>query len=903
MRMSGPGSVEHLCVVASPEAAIVNDVITIMYKLISLSKVGLILVFCFLTSVSQAQNLTPTPTSSPATDKTADYGRRRIAPTVGTGGAVGGPTGLFTIYDGKTLHERDFTFSLSYSNYHRDPGAASLAETHFTFNYGLREKIELFFNSEIYRGIKIYNPAVLSGFYLPNSQFPLASNQLGTGAAFVLAPINNRGLTGAVFRPAGNQPFVQFPFIGQPSGNFGVTGSPPFIGTLSVQATPGAVAQFPGIGSVFGSILPGIVVPPTTLTANLTQQSTLAPVYLPDAPFLNRTYGESSLNSAVIGAKVRFRRQENLTNFGFLSFYRFYADRANSQSGFNMLQRGSSPGGNRGDLGLVGFVASRIGPHANISFNAGYTHNSNPTSSLFGQKVTLLDRPDEFNWGLGIDYSYFSPQIGDYQPIFEIRGTKYFGGRTPNVFEHNPVDLLAGTRIYLPFAIPLLDNIGIGAAYRRHLNPQSNRGSNFSFSALNPLSQANGFLLQFFIGRDRIKGKPGTKSGEILPVPQRGQTALTKIILPCPANQRPRANSCPIPNPLIMRQEFTAKIVDDDGNPIPFGKDPNRELDEAEIRWVAPANTRVVPEQGSRTALWDLTGAGPGLYELKALYPDYVVKNRQLVKVGDIELKFTMPVEACDCEPIVVPIICPTSVSVSSNAPSVLEGTPATFTANVSEPPPGVTVTYQWQVDRGQISGRSDMPSVVVDTSGLGGEIITATVTLGGLDPTCKATARGDVTTARKEVPVEPTPAECKIFDRYGPIMYNDEKARLDNFAISLNLEPGTNGYIVAFGGGTLDRNIGTRINPVRGTVTSQYRIDRATRYLIEDRGLLRQRLSFKNAGNANNSEVDLYLCPANKEPPLTPDPAIQNESPLNESRVVPVGSRAPKRSRVKRSP
>ena len=28
---------------------------------------------------------------------------RNIAPTIGTGGPVGGPTGLFTVYDGQTL--------------------------------------------------------------------------------------------------------------------------------------------------------------------------------------------------------------------------------------------------------------------------------------------------------------------------------------------------------------------------------------------------------------------------------------------------------------------------------------------------------------------------------------------------------------------------------------------------------------------------------------------------------------------------------------------------------------------------------------------------------------------------------------------------------------------------------
>src|SRR5919199_87047 len=47
---------------------------------------------------------------------------RNLSPSVGTGGPEGGPTGLFTIYDGQTLRRGEFTFSIAYSNYDRDPG-------------------------------------------------------------------------------------------------------------------------------------------------------------------------------------------------------------------------------------------------------------------------------------------------------------------------------------------------------------------------------------------------------------------------------------------------------------------------------------------------------------------------------------------------------------------------------------------------------------------------------------------------------------------------------------------------------------------------------------------------------------------------------------------------------------
>ena len=59
---------------------------------------------------------------------------RNTAPTVGTGGPVGGPTGLFTVYDGQTLRRGEFTFSIAYSNFDRDPGNVDLTEVPVSFH-------------------------------------------------------------------------------------------------------------------------------------------------------------------------------------------------------------------------------------------------------------------------------------------------------------------------------------------------------------------------------------------------------------------------------------------------------------------------------------------------------------------------------------------------------------------------------------------------------------------------------------------------------------------------------------------------------------------------------------------------------------------------------------------------
>src|SRR5262245_36828398 len=69
---------------------------------------------------------------------------RNIAPTVGTGGPVGGPTGLFTVYDGHTLRKGEWTLSIAYSNFDRDPGNADFTEVPLSFQIGLNDYLELF---------------------------------------------------------------------------------------------------------------------------------------------------------------------------------------------------------------------------------------------------------------------------------------------------------------------------------------------------------------------------------------------------------------------------------------------------------------------------------------------------------------------------------------------------------------------------------------------------------------------------------------------------------------------------------------------------------------------------------------------------------------------------------------
>src|SRR5687767_16024209 len=98
-----------------------------------------LLAFVFAAS---AQTTTTTTTVDFKNPRSADD-PRNTAPTVGTGGTMGGPTGLFTVYDGQVLRRGEFTFSAAYSNYDRDPGNVDITEIPISFQVGVTDNFEL----------------------------------------------------------------------------------------------------------------------------------------------------------------------------------------------------------------------------------------------------------------------------------------------------------------------------------------------------------------------------------------------------------------------------------------------------------------------------------------------------------------------------------------------------------------------------------------------------------------------------------------------------------------------------------------------------------------------------------------------------------------------------------------
>jgi hypothetical protein len=564
---------------------------------------------------------------------------------------------------------------------------------------------------------------------------------------------------------------------------------------------------------------------------------TTAPSYLPDAPFVSRLYGESSLTNFVGGAKIRLTNPRSAFGFGFIPFYRWYPDNGNSAENFNQLQRGASPGGDIGDFGLVMFVDGRLSRSVNLSANLGYILNSNPKDP---SGVALLDRPDELIAGIGVDFP-----INKYvQPMAELRSTQYVGGRTPNAFPNNPVEFLAGIKIYPARWW------GFGAWYRRALNDQRAKNLNavdaattitnitnvnvpgrglvvvpgsstVSTSAglplgFQPSSDPYGFGAQLWFGH-RHKREPAILPNAPPVVALAAST--TTITLPCPPGTHSSSGACPAG--VSTNVSLTTTASDPDGDTLLYS--------------YTVTGGRITGEGANVT--WDLSGVGAGTYTASVDVDD---------GCGCITAA-TTTVTIASCPDCVPDIVCPAPAASCPDA--VDQGTPITFTVGGNLTATPAISGYNWTVSAGTITSGQGTPSITVSTDNLAGQSVTATVELAGVDPSCPRTA--SCTTS-----VRPLPAKARLFDEYGNIRFNDEKARLDNYAIQLQNEPTAQGYIIAYG--SCDGEGQTRGN-------------RAKDYLVNTRGIDAGRLVVVDGGCMPELKVQLWIVPQGATPP-TPD-------------------------------
>jgi hypothetical protein len=204
---------------------------------------------------------------------------------------------------------------------------------------------------------------------------------------------------------------------------------------------------------------------------------------------------------------------------------------------------------------------------------------------------------------------------------------------------------------------------------------------------------------------------------------------------------------------------------------------------------------------------------------------------------------------------------CPFPVNISAPK-QVTEGEIITYTADVAYSGTN-SLRYNWKVTPSSariISGQSS-PTLTVDSTGLGSQRITATLTAddGSSYPECSQTVQAVSAIA----PLEKKIIVAQEFDECNSCSLDDQKARLDNLAVELQNDPSTRAYILAYGG---------RMSPL-GQVEKL--MSRSRDYLITQRGIDASRIVVVNGGFREEDSVELWIVPSGAAAPK-PTPTVQ---------------------------
>lgn len=265
---------------------------------------------------------------------------------------------------------------------------------------------------------------------------------------------------------------------------------------------------------------------------------------------------------------------------------------------------------------------------------------------------------------------------------------------------------------------------------------------------------------------------------------------------------------------------LTANAVSPNGNPIKY-------------KWTTSAGT--ISGEGP-TVTWNLAGLKPGYHKASL---DIVSTGSE----GECQAFSSVSVLVNACAPVrpvcpAIEITCPTTVGVDQ---------PLTFTSRATGGTPGSTPVYNWTVSAGTIIEGQGTDTIKVDTTGLAGQTIRASLSMGGYNLECAADCA---------VAIPMPKLVSRKFDEFPDISRNDEKARLDNFAIELQNDPKATGYVVVYPG-----------KPgKRGEV--QEHASRIVEYLVNSRGLDEHRIVTLVGPARSELFVELWVTPQGATPP-----------------------------------
>ncbi len=226
------------------------------------------------------------------------------------------------------------------------------------------------------------------------------------------------------------------------------------------------------------------------------------------------------------------------------------------------------------------------------------------------------------------------------------------------------------------------------------------------------------------------------------------------------------------------------------------------------------------------------------------------------------EIEIIRNAKNCVCLKIVEEVIsraCPYNVQLSG-PDRVLEGDLITFaslnSASTDSPNP---INYNWTVSPSSVRITSGLgtPSITVDTTGFGGQTITADLDVndGVYDANCRQ--RISVPTLVENKPPPPT---ARRFDEFPSTSFDDDKARLDAFVIELQNNPDSQGYIIMYQG-TDKESVRSR----RVDVLTKRTLD----YLVKSRGIDPRQIQIVDWGTRLKTTYDLWIIPPGAQPPV----------------------------------
>jgi hypothetical protein len=266
---------------------------------------------------------------------------------------------------------------------------------------------------------------------------------------------------------------------------------------------------------------------------------------------------------------------------------------------------------------------------------------------------------------------------------------------------------------------------------------------------------------------------------------------------------------------------LTAKAVSPSGNQIRY-------------KWTTSDGT-IIGE--GPVVTWNLAGLKPGDHTASLAI--------QTVGTGEACQAFSsvsVLVNPCvEVRPVcpAIEISCPTNIAIDQ---------PLTFTSRYSGGvPANVTPVYNWTVSAGTIITGQGTDTITVDTKGLAGQTVRASLSMGGYNLECAADCAVTIPLPKRE---------SQKFDDYLNIARNDEKARLDNFGIELQNDPTATGYVIVYPGRTSKR----------AEVQDQF--GRVIDYLVNSRQIDKSRIRTIEGPKREQLSKELWVTPQGATPP-----------------------------------